>query len=123
MTKKIFDLYADNAGAQLAEIYRRYSLGGTLRYKCKFFSALEDEFHPLWHTFSISDDGKCELKVNIRSFIKDSDVWESSDFIWFDVKATRHYVEAVCQLNSKIRFLLMGQKGKLKLEQVERQAA
>ena len=59
MTKKIFDLYAENAGAQLAEIYRRYSLGGTQRHKSGRYAELEDEFHPLWHTYDL---GGCAMR-------------------------------------------------------------
>jgi hypothetical protein len=115
---RIFDLTQPNASTLLDRHYRKYSYGGTTRYKCKAFEFLVDEFHPYWHTYRVGDT-YCEMKVEIQSFDVNTGQRESCDSIWFDVKATNTYVEAVCQLSSDIRFLIMGSKASLEARQIE----
>ena len=90
---------------KLAVLHREQSSGGTKRYQCTIYNFLEDEFHPLWNTFSKSDNS-LELKVNIQSFSKELKNLESSDYIWFDLKVKEKTVEAICQLNKDIRFVV-----------------
>lgn len=99
------DLTKSNEIDKLAEIHRQQSLGGTQRYQCKTFTFLENEFHPLWHTF-IKNDNSLEVKVNIQVFSKELKQMEFSDFIWFDLKVKEDCVEAICQVNKKIRFVV-----------------
>ena len=92
--------------------YKKLTFGGTTRYKCKAFRFMEDEFHPLWHTYSAKENS-CEIKVNIKSFNIDcNDQLESSDYIWFDVVKSGEGLIAVCQLNKDIKFLLHGKPTK-----------
>jgi hypothetical protein len=102
---RFIDLTKSNDIYKLAELHRQQSFGGTKRYQCSAFHFLEDEFHPLWNTF-IKGDKSLEVKVNIQSFNKELKQRESSDYIWFDLKIKEDSVEAVCQLNKKIRFLV-----------------
>ena len=106
--KKILNLKEPNIINLFEGNYLKLTYGGTTRYKSKMYTFLEDEFHPLWDTFRVSDD-YCELKVNIQVYnINCNDQLDSSDYIWFDVKASGDSVIAVCQLNSDIKFLLYG---------------
>jgi len=99
----------DQLKRKLDRAYAIFSYGGCLRYQSGNYKFLQDEFHPLWHTLSKFND-HYELKVNIRTFNFEYDQLESSDFIWFDMYIKTNYIEAVCQLNSKIKFLLLGEK-------------
>ncbi len=106
--KKILNLKEPNIVNVLEKNYRKLTYGGSTRYKSKMYKFLEDEFHPLWHTFRVGDD-YCELKVNNQVYnIECNDQLDCSDYIWFNVKASSDCVIAVCQLNSDIKFLLYG---------------
>ena len=102
---RFIDLTKSSDIYKLAELHRQQSFGGTKRYQCSAFHFLGDEFHPLWNTF-IKSDKSLEVKVNIQSFNKELKQLESSDYIWFNLKVKTDCVEAVCQLNKKIRFLV-----------------
>lgn len=99
------DLTKSSDVDKLAEMRRQQSLGNTKRYQCKTFEYMEDEFHPLWHTF-IKGSHSLEVKVNIKSFDKNSGQLDSSDNIWFDLKVKKSSVEAVCQLYKQLRFVV-----------------
>lgn len=109
---RFIDLTKSSDIYKLAELHRQQSFGGTKRYQCSEFHFLEDEFHPLWHTF-IKGDKSLEIKVNIKNFNKELNQLEGSDYIWFDLKVKEDSVEAICQLNKKIRFLVAAGEGAL----------
>ena len=99
------DLTKSSGIDKLAEIHRQQSLESTQRYQCKTLKFWENEFHPLWHTF-IKSDNSLEVKVNIRSFNKELKQLEFSDFMWFDLKVKEKSIEAVCQVDKRLRFVL-----------------
>ena len=116
--KEIFNVNQPNAAYLLAAHYRKYSYGGTTRYRLSAKQDFVEEFHPLWGTFCV-EDGNCYLKVTIKSFDLETGQPDGTSHIWFDVNVTRNYIEAVCQLDKKIRFLLMGHKASLKAKQLQ----
>ena len=117
-TKVIFDVKQQNAAFILSRHYRKYSYGGTTLYRTSKRDHVANEFHPLWGTFCV-EDGNCYLKVTIKSFDLIDGVPDGTDHIWFNVNVTKNYIEAVCQLDKRISFLLMGHKASLEAKQVQ----
>ena len=50
--KKILNLKEPNIVNVLEKNYRKLTYGGSTRYKSKMYKFLEDEFHPLWPSWS-----------------------------------------------------------------------
>ena len=116
--REVISFYKDISTLELQKNYPRLTFGGTTRYKCRFYKYMEDEFHPVWHSLSVSKDS-CEIKVNVRSYNIDcNDQLESTDFIWFTIKKSGDSLIAVCQLNSNIKFLLHGKPTKNMLSRI-----
>jgi hypothetical protein len=109
----IFDTNGNIDLDKIQRAYNRYTYGGTTRYKSNAYVFLQDEFHPYWHTLKKVGDKHYELKVNIQTFnMGCNNQLDFSDSIWFDVYIKKAYIEAVCQLNSDICFLILGEINK-----------
>jgi hypothetical protein len=91
----------------LAEQYRIYSKGGTTKYGYKDYPHLVDEYHPHWETFS-KDNNTFSVKVHIKTIDSNTNQIDSNDYIWFDLKFTKKYILATCQLAPKVKFLVLG---------------
>jgi len=106
----LVDLSEFDLREKLKRAYAIFSYGGHLRYQSGIYKYLQDEFHPQWNTL-IKNSNRIEIKVECKTFCKETDQLESADFLWFDVSFKKNYVEAICQINSDIKFLILGKKG------------